>query len=67
MTSPRDLGPHGLPGGTHVVAELEGPHAGRGVVERMAVIGQQITHAVETADIIISVERYALVYDVPVR
>lgn len=26
----------------------EGPHAGRGVVERMSVIGQQITHADET-------------------
>ena len=83
----------------------EGPHAGQGVVERMAVIGQQITHAeetvtsrpalaaeadrlqirpgsivmtiarvyhtaewpVETADIIIPAERYALVYQVPVR
>jgi GntR family transcriptional regulator len=83
----------------------EGPHAGSGVVERMAVIGQRITRAeevvsarpalaaeaarlgvrpwslvltiartylaeeraVETADIVIPVERYALVSEVPVR
>jgi GntR family transcriptional regulator len=83
----------------------EGPHAGKGVVERMAVIGQQITHAeetvtarpalaseaerldmrpggivltiarvyrtderaVETADIVLPAERYAVAYDVPVR
>ncbi len=82
----------------------EGPHAGRGVVERMAVIGHHITHAeetvsarpalaaeaerlrirpgaivltitrtyhtseqpVETADIVLPVERYALVYEIPV-
>jgi hypothetical protein len=80
------------------------PHAGQGVVERMAVIGQRITHAeenvaarptlaseadgsasgpgatvltiartyytaerpVETADIVIPVERYSLVCEVPV-
>jgi DNA-binding GntR family transcriptional regulator len=97
--------PATLTTGTPIVFPEEGPHAGRGVVERMAVIGQQITHAeetvaarpalaseaeclairpggivltiarvyhtderaVETADIIIPVERYALVYDVPVR
>lgn len=91
--------------GTAVMFPEEGPHAGRGVVERTAVIGQQITHAeetvsarpalaaeagqlnarpgalvltiirsyhtsqrpVETADIILPVERYALVYEVPVR
>src|ERR1039457_4088852 len=90
---------------TPIMFPEEGPHAGQGVVERMAVIGQQITHAeetvtsrpalaaeadrlqirpgsivmtiarvchtaewpVETADIIIPVERYALVYQVPVR
>lgn len=94
-----------LTGGTAVMFPEEGPHAGSGVVERMAVIGQQITHAeetvsarpalaaeagrlnarpggtvltiartyhtsqrpVETADIIIPVERYALVYEIPVR
>ena len=83
----------------------EGPHAGKGVVERMAVIGQTdhprrggtwapgprlrlkrerlgirpggtvLTIArtyhtaerpVETADIVIPVERYSLVYEVPV-
>ena len=81
------------------------PHAGKGMVERMAVIGQRITHAretvaarpalaseaerlgirpastvltmartyhaaerpVETADIVIPVERYSLVYAVPVK
>ena len=97
--------PTALTEGTPVMFPEEGPHAGQGVVERMAVIGQQITHAeetvaarpalaseaerlnirpggivltiariyrtdqraVETADIIIPVERYALVYDVPVR
>ena len=94
-----------LTAGTAVMFPEEGPNAGRGVVERMAVIGQQVTHAeetvsarpalaaeaaplkakagalvltiartyrtadrpVETADIIIPVERYALVYEVPVH
>ena len=93
-----------LTGGTPVTLPEEGPHAGRGVVERMAVIGQQITsaeevvsarpalaaeadrlnmrtggtvlticrtyrtdeRAVETADIVIPVERYSLVYEIPV-
>ena len=93
-----------LTSGTAVMFPEEGPHAGRGVVERMAVIGQQITYAeetvtarpalaaeaerlgikpgatvltiariyhtaerpVETADIVIPVERYALTYEVPV-
>jgi DNA-binding GntR family transcriptional regulator len=97
--------PAALTSGTAIMFPEEGPHAGKGVVERMAVIGQQITHAeetvaarpalaseaerlrirpggivltiarvyrteeraVEAADIIIPVERYALVYDVPVR
>lgn len=97
--------PAALTEGTPIMFPEEGPHAGQGVVERMAVIGQQITHAeetvaarpalaseaerlnirpggivltiariyrtderaVETADIVIPVERYALVYDVPVR
>ena len=97
--------PAALTSGTAIMFPEEGPHAGKGVVERMAVIGQQITYAeetvaarpalaseaerlsirpggivltiarvyrtaeraVETADIIIPVERYALVYDVPVR
>jgi DNA-binding GntR family transcriptional regulator len=97
--------PLSLTEGTAVMFPEEGPHAGRGVVERMAAIGQEITHAeetvtarpalaseadrlsirpgsiviviarvyhtaerpVETADIIIPVERYALVYQVPVR
>jgi DNA-binding GntR family transcriptional regulator len=91
--------------GTAVMLPEEGPHAGCGVVERMTVIGQQITHAeetvsarpvlaaeaerlgirpgalvltiarvyrtseraVETADIVIPVERYSLVYEVPVQ
>ncbi len=94
-----------LTSGTPVTLPEEGPHAGRGVVERMAVIGQQITsaeevvsarpalaaeadrlnmrtggtvlticrtyrtdkRAVETADIVIPVERYSLVYEIPVR
>ena len=93
-----------LTSGTPVILPEEGPHAGRGVVERMAVIGQQITsaeevvsarpalaaeadrlnihmggtvlticrtyrtdeRAVETADIVIPVERYSLVYEIPV-
>ena len=93
-----------LTAGTAIMLPEEGPHAGKGVVERMAVIGQQITHAeevvsarpalaaeaerlgiragttvltiartyhtdlrpVETADIVIPVERYSLVYEVPV-
>jgi GntR family transcriptional regulator len=96
--------PAGLTTGTPVMFPEEGPHAGRGVVERMAVIGQRITHAeetvsarpalaaeagrlrirpgaivltitrtyhtagqpVETADIVLPVERCALVYEIPV-
>ena len=96
--------PAALTAGTAVMFPEEGPHAGRGVVERMAVIGQHITHAeevvsarpalaaeagrlgirpgatvltiartyrtavraVETADIVLPVERYSLVYEVPV-
>jgi DNA-binding GntR family transcriptional regulator len=94
-----------LTGGTAVVLPEEGPHAGEGVVDRMAVIGQHVTHAeeavsarpalaaeaarlnirpgatvltiartyqaaqrpVETADIVLPVERYALVYEIPVQ
>jgi DNA-binding GntR family transcriptional regulator len=97
--------PLGLTEGTPVMFPEEGPHAGRGVVERMAVIGQQITSAeevvsarpalateadrlairpggtvitisrtyhtdarpVEAADIVIPVERYSLVYEIPVE
>jgi hypothetical protein len=40
--------PATLTTGTPIVFPEEGPNAGRGVVERMAVIGQQITHAEET-------------------
>jgi len=96
--------PAGLTTGTAIMFPEEGPHAGRGVVERMAVIGQHITHAeeavsarpalaaeaerlrirpgavvltiartyhtsgqpAETADIVLPVERYALVYEIPV-
>jgi DNA-binding GntR family transcriptional regulator len=96
--------PSGLTAGTAIMFPEEGPHAGRGVVERMGVIGQHITHAeetvsarpalaaeaerlrirpgailltiartyhtserpVETADIVLPVERYALVYEIPV-
>ncbi len=97
--------PAALTSGTAVMFPEEGPYAGRGVVERMAVIGQQITYAeetvtarpvlateaerlgirpgatvltiartyhtaerpVETADIVIPVERYALTYEIPVE
>jgi DNA-binding GntR family transcriptional regulator len=97
--------PLSLTTGTPVMLPEEGPHAGKGVVERMGMIGQQITHAeeavtarpalaaeadrlnirpgsivltiartyrtserpVETADLVMPVERYALVYEVPVR
>ena len=96
--------PASLTTGTAIMLPEQGPHAGKGVVERMAVIGQRITHAeetvaarpalaaeaerlgirpggtvltiarvyrtdqrpVETADIVIPVERYSLVYEVPV-
>jgi DNA-binding GntR family transcriptional regulator len=96
--------PASLTSGTAVMFPEEGPHAGKGVVERIAVIGHRITHAeeavsarpaltseaqrlrirpggtvltiartyhtterpVETADIVIPVERYSLVYEVPV-
>jgi UTRA domain-containing protein len=96
--------PAGLTTGTAIMFPEEGPHAGQGVVERMAVIGEHITHAeetvyarpalaaeaerlgtrpgafvltiartyhtieqpVETADVVLSVERYALVYEIPV-
>lgn len=97
--------PAALTTGTAILLPEEGPHAGQGVVERMAVIGQQITHAeetvaarpalaseaerlgirpggnvltitrtyrtgqraVETADIVLPAERYAVTYQVPVR
>lgn len=97
--------PTALTSGTAIMFPEEGPHAGKGVVERMAVIGQRITHAeeavaarpalaseaerlgirpggtvltiartyrtaerpVETADMVIPVERYSLVYEVPVE
>ena len=93
-----------LTSGTPVMFPEEGPHAGAGVVDRMAASGQQITSAeeivsarpalaaeaarlnmptgttviticriyragelaVETADIVIPVERYSLVYEIPV-
>lgn len=96
--------PAALTTGTAIMLPEEGPHAGKGVVERMASIGQRITlaeevvsgrpalaseaerlgirtggavltiartyrtdeRAVETADIVIPVERYSLVYEVPV-
>jgi DNA-binding GntR family transcriptional regulator len=94
-----------LTSGTAIMFPEEGPHAGKGAVERMAVIGQRITHTeetvaarpalaseagrldmrpggtvitiariyrtderpVETADIVLPAERYAVAYDVPVR
>lgn len=97
--------PAALTTGTAIMLPEEGPHAGQGVAERMAVIGQQITHAgetvaarpalaaeaerlgirpggivltitrtyytdqrpVETADIVLPAERYAVTYEVPVR
>ncbi len=97
--------PAGLTEGTAIMFPEEGPHAGRGVVERMNVIGQEITYAeetvsarpalaaeadrlriqpgsiiltiartyhtterpVETADIITPVERFTLVYEIPVQ
>jgi DNA-binding GntR family transcriptional regulator len=97
--------PAALTEGTEIMLPEEGPHAGKGVVERMAVIGQHITHAeetvsarpalateaerlrirpgttvltiarvyrsgtrpVETASIVMPVERYSLVYEIPVR
>jgi DNA-binding GntR family transcriptional regulator len=96
--------PASLTEGTAIMFPEEGPHAGKGVIDRMAVIGQQITHAeesvtarpalaaeaerlrirpgstvltiarvyytderpVETANIVMPVERYALVYEIPV-
>lgn len=39
--------PYAVTGGTIVVLPEGGPHAGRGVVERMAEIGIEISHAVE--------------------
>lgn len=39
--------PYSLTGGTIIVLPEDGPHGGRGVVERMAVIGVTISHAVE--------------------
>ena len=91
-------------GGTPVTLPEEGPHAGKGVIARMAAIGQHIIRAeetvtarpvlasegsplgvalgvavlavgrtyatadrpVETADIVIPAERWALVYQIPV-
>jgi GntR family transcriptional regulator len=39
--------PYAITGGTLVVLPEGGPHAGRGVVERMAAIGITVSHAVE--------------------
>jgi GntR family transcriptional regulator len=39
--------PHSLTGGTLIVLPEGGPYAGWGVVERMAIIGVHIIHAVE--------------------
>jgi len=96
--------PATLTSGTAIMFPEEGPHAGAGVVDRMAVIGQRVIRAeevvsaraalaaeaerlriragsavltiartyrteqmaVETADIVLPVERYALVYEIPV-
>ncbi len=97
--------PAELTEGTPIMLPEEGPHAGQGVIDRMAAIGQHIIRAeetvtarsalateatrlkirpgatvltiariyytekcpVETADIILPVERYSLVYEIPVR
>lgn len=97
--------PYELTRGTPVVFPEEGPHAGSGVVDRMAVLDVDITHCaeivsarpllsdeakllrlppgalaltlkrtyyvddrpVETADIVIPVDKYELVYGIPVR
>jgi DNA-binding GntR family transcriptional regulator len=96
--------PASLTSGTAIMFAEEGPHAGTGVVERMAAIGQHVIRAeeavsaraalaaeaerlrirpgatvltiartyftgdmaVETADIVLPVERYTLIYEVPV-
>lgn len=39
--------PYAVTGGTEVIWPEAGPHAGRGVVERMAVIGVTIDHVIE--------------------
>lgn len=97
--------PLAITGGTPIVVPEQGPHAGRGVVERMATIGETVTHAeeivtarpvtaaegerlhvragtiviviertyvtaehpVETADLIVPVDRYELAYVIPVE
>jgi DNA-binding GntR family transcriptional regulator len=97
--------PLAITGGTPIALPEQGPLAGRGVIERMAAIGQVITyaeevvtarpvtaaegerlqatagtivivvertyltdeHPVETADIIVPVDRYALAYVIPVE
>lgn len=97
--------PYALTKGTPVAFPEDGLHAGQGVIERMAVIGVDITHwsemvsarpahaeeaqqlrlgqgalvltiertyyeddrPVETADIVIPVDRYQVVYGAPVR
>ena len=95
--------PLDLTGGTEIMLPEDGPHAGRGVVERMRAIGVSISHAtevvssraalsseaaelkiapgspvmliartytgdrpVETADIVVPVDRYELAYVIPV-
>lgn len=97
--------PYALTRGTPIVFPEDGPHAGLGVVDRMAVIGVTITHcseivsarpitaaeakdlamqagalaltvertyyadtrAVETADLVVPVDKYRLVYGIPVH
>ncbi len=96
--------PAALTEGTAIMRPEDGPYAGQGVIDRMAVIGQRITRAeetvtaraalaaeaerlkirpgatvltiartyytatgaVETASIVLPVERYSLVYEIPV-
>ncbi len=97
--------PYAFTKGSPVAFPEDGPHAGKGVIERMAVLGVDITHwsemvsarpahaeeaqqlrlgagalvltiertyfederPVETADIVIPVDRYQVVYGAPVR
>lgn len=65
--------PYDLTACTLVVLPEGGPHAGAGVVNRMAAVGITVSHAVEqrrpveTADIVVPAAHCEIVYEIPVN
>jgi GntR family transcriptional regulator len=61
--------PYDLTAGTLVVLPEGGPHAGAGVVNRMAAIGVTVSdqgRPVETADIVVPAAHCEIVYEIPI-